>query len=148
MPDPVSQQQAREELDSLLTNSIRRYEDILTLFAAINSERGDNNPEILHARGMAIVQLQEQAALADQALITTMQEMNPALLLDHPLLSRRQDIMRQILDHNRSLLSTTNNIKSLLAHELKQIQGGRAALNGYHCQINPSQNGGILNDAH
>lgn len=147
MPEPVSQQHTREEFDTQLRCSVKLYEDILTLFTAINSEKGDNSPEILEARGMAIVQLQEQAALADQALITTMQGMNPAWF-DHPLLSRRQDIMHQILGHNRLLLSATKNIKSLLAHELKQLQGGRAALNGYHCQLNPSQNGGILNDSH
>ena len=146
MSDPISQQHTKEEFDTLLHCSVKLYEDILYLFATINNEKGDNNPEILQARGMAIEQLQEQAAIADQALITALQEVNPAWL-DHLLLSRRQDIMHQVLDQNRLLLSTTNNIKSLLAHELKQIQGGRSALNGYHRQINPSQNGGILNDA-
>jgi hypothetical protein len=134
------------DLDTLLQGSVKRYENILTLFAAINSERGDNNPATLHVRGMEILQLQEQAALADHILITTIQEMNPAWS-DHPLLSKRQDIMHQILVHTRSLLSATNNIKSLLAHEIKEIQGGRAALNGYQRQATPSQNGGILNDS-
>ncbi|MBU1986353.1 MAG: hypothetical protein KJ846_03900 [Proteobacteria bacterium] len=54
--------------------------------------------------------------------------------------------MRQILTHNRSLLSVINNIKSLLAHDIKAIQGGRTALNGYR-QTTSSQNGGILNHA-
>ncbi len=146
MPEPLPQQQTMEEVDALILSSIRRYEDILTLFIAINSEVGDNNPATLHAGGMDILQLQEQAALADHTLITMMQEMNP-IFLDHPLLSKRQDIMHQILTQNRSLLSATNNIKSLLAHEIREIQGGRAALNGYQRQINPSQNGGILNDS-
>ena len=145
MSAPVSHQ-TREEVDALILSSIRRYEDILTLFTTINSETGDNNPATLHARGMEILQLQEQAALADHPLITMLQETNPAWL-DHPLLSKRQDIMHQILNHTRSLLSTTNNIKSLLAHEIKGIQSGRAALNGYQRQATPFQNGGILNDS-
>ncbi|MDO9042920.1 MAG: hypothetical protein Q7U64_11355 [Desulfocapsaceae bacterium] len=147
MPDPAPQQQTREEIDTLLQRSIKRYENILTLFTAINSETGDNNPATLHARGMEILQLQEQAALADHTLIMTMQETNPAWLNHFSLLSKRQDIMHQILIHTHSLLSTTNNIKSLLAHEIKEIQGGRAALNGYQRQATPSQNGGILNDS-
>jgi hypothetical protein len=35
----------------------------------------------------------------------------------------------------------------MLAHEIKEIQGGRAALNGYQRQTNPSQHGGIVNDS-
>ena len=146
MSKPVSQQQTREAIDTLLQCSITRYENILTLLAAINNETGNNNPATLHARGMEILQFQEQAALADHDLMTTIQEMNPACL-NHHLLSRRQDIMRQILTHTRSLLSTTTNIKSLLAHEIKEIQGGRAALNGYQRQATSFQNGGVINDS-
>ena len=147
MSTSVPQQQTREELDTLLQCSITRYENILTLFTAINSEVGDKNPATLHARGMEILLLQEQAALADHTLITTMQETNPDWNDHFSLLAKRQDIMRQILTHTHALLSTTNNIKSLLAHEIKEIQGGRAALNGYQQQSTPSQNGGILNDS-
>jgi hypothetical protein len=147
MPPPVPQQQTREEIDTLLQCSIKRYEDILTLFTEINSETGDKNPATLHARGMEILLLQEQAALADHTLITTMQETNPARHDHFSLLAKRQDIMRQILNHTHSLLSTANNIKSLLAHEIKEIQGGRVALSGYQQQATSSQNGGIVNDS-
>jgi hypothetical protein len=147
MSTSVPPQQTRDELDTLLQCSITRYENILTLFTAINSEVGDKNPATLHARGTEILLLQEQAALADHTLITTIQETNPAWHDHFSLLAKRQDIMRQILIHTHSLLSTTSNIKSLLAHEIKEIQGGRAALNGYQRQTTPSQNGGILNDS-
>ena len=146
MPDPVAQQQTKEEINTLLQRSIKRYEDILSLFTAINSDAGDNNPATFQARGMEILQLQEHAALADNTLIATIQAMNPDWL-DRPLLSKRQDIMRQIFTHTHSLLSASNNIKSLLAHEIKELQGGRAALTGYQRQTHISQNGGILNDS-
>lgn len=147
MTEPLPQQQTRKEVDTLLQCSIKRYEYILTLFAAINSNSGDNNLATLDIKGTEILQLQEQAALADHTLITKMKEMHPAWL-DHSLLSKRQDIMHQILTHTHSLLSAANNIRSLLAHELKEIQDGQAALNGYHRQTNPSQYGGIINDSH
>ncbi|MBW6520878.1 MAG: hypothetical protein K0A99_07685 [Desulfoarculaceae bacterium] len=51
--------------------------------------------------------------------------------------------MQQIIQHNRALLTTTDNIKSLLAHEIKEAQGGRTALNGYR-QPNPVANGALL----
>ena len=146
MPELIPQQQARGKLDALLLCSVRSYEDILTLFAAINSELGDNSPATLESRGEELLHLQEKAALADHALVATMQAMHPAGS-DHPLMARRQDIMLQILSHNRSLISTINTIKSLLAHEIKEMQGGRVALNGYRQTATPSQSGGILNDA-
>lgn len=133
-----------EELNALLLASIRRHGDILSMFEAINGARGDKDVATLHTRGTEILLVQEQAALADQGLLSILQEMGPALSA-HPLLDQRQAIMHQILEHTRSLLSTINTIKSLLAHEIKEMQGGRAALNGYR-QTPPSQNGGILND--
>jgi hypothetical protein len=142
MPEPLSRQQSMGKLDALLLSSVRRYEDILTLFAAINSDIGGKNPATLELRGTELLQLQEQAALADRDLIATLQEKN----IDesaHPLLNKRQDIMQQILHHNRSLLTTVSNIKSLLAHEIKEMQGGRAALHGY-CQSTPARNGDIF----
>jgi hypothetical protein len=145
-PEPTSQLQNEGEVNSLLQSSVKRYEDILSLFTAISSETGDSNLETLHAGGMELVQLQEQAALADQLLISMMQEMAPDRL-NHSLLAKRQDVIHKILTHNRSLLSTAKNIKSLLAHDLKEIQGGRTALSGYQRQTNPVLNGGILNDS-
>jgi hypothetical protein len=106
---------------------------------------GDKDVATLHTRGAEILLVQEQAALADQGLLSILQEMVPTLSA-HPLMDRRQNLMQQIMTHNRLLLSTINTIKSLLAHEIKEMRGGRAALNGYR-QTPPSQNGGILNDS-
>jgi len=139
---PELTQQTTSDFDNLLQASVKRYEDILTLFAAINSDIGGKNPATLEQSGREILQLQEQAALADLDLIATLQEKD----IDgsgHPLLNKRQDIMQQILLHNRSLLTTVSNIKSLLAHEIKEMQGGRTALHGY-CQSTPARNGDIF----
>jgi hypothetical protein len=147
MPELIPQHQAMKNLGTLLQTSVNRYEDILALFEAINDNRGDNTPSTFDSRGTEILQLQEKAALADQDLIATLKEMDPAMsahLSSHPLMDRRQELMQQILTHNRSLLSVINNIKSLLAHDIKSIQGGRTALNGYRQTTSP-QNGGILN---
>lgn len=135
-----------EELNALLLASIQRQKDIITLFEAINGERGDKDPATLEGRGKEILLVQEQAALADLDLIALIKEMGPALSV-HPLMEQRRDLMHQILAHNRSLLATINTIKSLLAHEIKEMQGGRVALNGYR-QTSPYQNGGIVNDSH
>lgn len=145
MPEPLSRQQASEKLDALLHCSVRRYEDILTLLAAINSDVGGNNAATLDSRGTEVLQLQEQAALADCELVTTLQEMHIDVS-DHPLIDKRLEIMQQIMSHNRSLLSSVHNVKSLLAHEIKEMQGGQAALHGYR-QTTSSQNGGILKGA-
>lgn len=137
-----SQPQHMGRLDALLLCSLRRFEDILTLFAIINNDSGGTNPATLDNRGTEILQLQEQAALADDELVTLLHEEDlPAA--NYHLLAKRREIMDQILQHNRSLLTTVSNVQSLLAHEIKEAQGGRAALNGYR-QANPAQNGGIL----
>ncbi|MDD3815242.1 MAG: hypothetical protein PHZ02_11445 [Desulfocapsaceae bacterium] len=147
MHDSLIIQRDLGELDALLLSSIECYEDILALFEAISHDRGDNSLSTLGSKGTEILQLQEKAALADQELIATLKEMDPAVsahLSSHPLMDKRQKLMQQILPHNRSLLSVINNIKSLLAHDIKSIQGGRTALNGYRQTTSP-QNGGILN---
>jgi hypothetical protein len=130
------------QLDALLLCSLRRFEDILTLFKIINNDSGGTNPATLGSRGTEILQLQEQAALADDELATLLHEEDLPAANFH-LLAKRREIMDQILQHNRSLLTTVSNVQSLLAHEIKEAQGGRAALNGYR-QPNPAQNGGIL----
>lgn len=139
-----------ENLDTLLLDSIKRYENILALFATFSTETESNNPATLHTRGTTLLQLQEEAALADADLAIALQEMSSTLssnqLAAHPLLNKRKDIMQQVLDNNRSLLTTINSIKSLLAHEIKELQSGRTALTGYR-QTTSSSNGGILNDS-
>jgi len=142
MAEPGSPQHARSDFEALLHSSVRRYEEILALFTAINGDGGDTNPATLDSRGTEILLVQEQAALADHDLIAALQAMRP-VDGDHLLMDRRQHIMQQILQHNRSLLTTVGNIKSLLAHEIKEAQGGRMALSGYR-QPNHSQNGALL----
>lgn len=149
MLDLVTKQQKLGKLDTLLLCSIGRYEEILTLFETLNSDAGDKSPATLDSRGSEVLQLQAQATLADQELITILSELDPAesaQLAAHSLMAQRHEIMQRILVQNRSLLSGIKNIQSLLAHEIKEIQGGRTALNGYR-QTTSSQNGGILNDA-
>jgi hypothetical protein len=138
-----------EDLTSLLSASIRHYEDILAMFVTINNNRGNYNPTTLYARSTELLHLQQEVALADDALAIAMKEINPDpadYSVNYPLIKKRQEVMHQILVHNRSLLATIQNIQSLLAHEIKELQGGRAALNGYR-QTTSSQ-GNILNDSH
>ncbi len=142
MPEPGSPQQNMGQLDALLLCSLRRYEDILTLFGIINNDSGGTSPATLDSRGAEILRLQEQAALADYDLVALLQQ-EDLLAANYHLLSKRREIMDQILQYNHSLLTTVSNVKSLLAHEIKEAQSGRAALNGYR-QPNPAQNGGIL----
>ena len=142
MAEPGSLQQAASDFEALIHSSIRRYEEILALFTAINGVGGDTRPATLEAGGTELLHLQEQAALADCDLIAALQE-RTFDGSEKPLIARRLDIIQQILLNNSLLLTTVGNIKSLLAHEIKQAQGGQAALNGYR-QTNPLQNGGIL----
>jgi len=142
-------QYTMNDLNSLLSTSIRHYEDILALFVTINNDRGNYNPTTLHARSMELLHLQEEVAVADDALAGAMAAItsDPAAHpVDYPLIKKRQEVMRQILVHNRSLLATIQNIQSLLAHEIKEMQGGRVALNGYR-QTTSSQQACLLNDS-
>jgi hypothetical protein len=145
MTEPFPPRQDPEGIAALLQSSIIRYEEILALFVAINNASGNKNGEALNILGTEILQRQEQAKLADQLLMAALEDTAPpAEAL--PLLEKRVEVMRQILTHNQALVSTANNIKSLIAHEIKEMQGGRAALNGYR-QATTSQNGGILNNS-
>lgn len=144
-----SRQQTMEEINDLLISSIGRYENILTMYETINNNTDDKSPSTLDSRGIKILQLQEEANLADHDLIAIIKDIGPSAsthLAAYSLIKQRQNLMQQILVHNRLLLSAINNIKSLLVHEIKEMQGSRAALKGYR-QTTSSHNGGILNDS-
>jgi len=141
--------QIMKDLNTLFTESIRRHEDILAMFETINHARAGCNPTTLHAGCTELLHLQEQVALADSELSDTMEKISPdstAHPVDFVLVEQRKEIMRQIYIHNRSLLASIQNIQSLLAHEIKEMQGGRTAMNGYRQAI-ASRQGSILNES-
>jgi hypothetical protein len=135
------------ELNALLSASIEHYEALLAMFETINDDKENADQSTLQTRCTELLRLQGELALADGALGIAMQSENSApvdLSLDNPLITRRQTLMGQAFTHNRSLLATIHNIQSLLVHEMKEIQCGRAALNGYR-QTTSTQQGSILN---
>jgi len=135
------------DLNFLLAASIQHYEDLIVMFKSINHDKGSCNPATLQARSTELLQKQEELGQADKALTIAMQATNAdpdALSVQYPLIEKRQELMRQAFIHNRSLLATIQNLQSLLAHEIKEMQGGRAALHGYR-QTTTSQQGSILN---
>lgn len=145
MAESLTKQQFTDALEA----SIQRYEDILVLFKSINNNLEDKSTASLPTKGTVIFQLQEKATLADQELISTLKKMDTTISTHfsaHQLINRRQELIGQILTQNRSLLSVVKNIKSLLTHEIQQIQGGRTALKGYH-KTTSSQNKTIVNHA-
>ncbi|MBV5340252.1 MAG: hypothetical protein J0665_11965 [Deltaproteobacteria bacterium] len=135
------------DLNLLLTSSIQHYEELIVMFEAINHDKGSCNPATLQARCTELLQMQSEIALADEALTVAMQATSgdpSALSFQYPLIEKWQALMHQAFIHNRSLLATIQNLQSLLAHEIKEMQGGRAALHGYR-QTTASQQGSILN---
>lgn len=138
-----------KDLNTLFTESIQHYEVILAMFATINHDKGSYDPATLHARSTDLLHLQEQVTLADRELSATMEEMGPDLTghpVDLVLVEKRREIIRQISIHNRSLLATIHHIQSLLAHEIREMRDGRAAMNGYRQAIS-SRQGNLLNES-
>lgn len=130
-------------IELMLSDSIQRYENILHLFEEI-AGKPDNNPDLLGRMGAEILQLQDEAAQADQQLLTLLHPHSEETAV-RELLKKRQDTLQSILRHNQTLQATLQGIKSYLTHEIKEIQGGRKALSGYHRQTTSSTNGGIIN---
>lgn len=134
-------------LKAQLSASIEHYEVLLAMYETIDNDKGSTSLSTLQSRCMEILQMHTEITLADDALTLALQTEthNPAVNSPAlPLIERRLSLMRRAFNHNRSLLATIQNIQSLLAHEIKEIQGGRAALHGYR-QISSTQNGSILN---
>lgn len=134
------------DIGRMISASIHRYEAILHLFEGL-ANRTDKDPAILSAKGAEILLLQENAAQADEELLETLRYLAGTLTVFSPLLTKRQELMQAILNQNQNFQATLQGIKSFLAHEIKEIQGGRTALNGYHRQATSSTNGGIINGA-
>lgn len=135
------------DLNFLLAASIQHYEDLVAMFEVINHDKESCNPATLQDRSTEILQLQAEIALADDDLMVAMQATNldsTVLSVQYPLIEKWQELMHQAFIHNRSLLETIQNLQSLLAHEIKEMQGCRAALHGYR-QTTTSQQGSILN---
>jgi hypothetical protein len=134
-------------LKAMLSASIQHYAVLLAMYETIDNDKGSTNLATLQSRCIKILQLHTEIARGDDALTLALQTEthNPAAISPAlPLIERRLSLMRRAFNHNRSLLATIQNIQSLLAHEIKEMQGGRAALHGYR-QTSSPEHGSILN---
>ena len=115
----------------ILEKSLDRYRQILEHVRQLESLLGKGDPEQLRLYTIRLQQLQQEAGLHDQDLLTEMSH-DSARWQTHPLFQERVQLLEQIVEMNDLLLPRIRGMMSVTAAELAQLKDGRAAVSGYH----------------
>jgi hypothetical protein len=118
-------------MTELLQKSIDKYRAIIEHAEQLDQLLGMADPEHLVAYTLRMKELQEEAGLNDQDLLTEIAQNLPAWRA-HPLFRERMQLLEQIMEMNDLLLPKIRGMMSVTAAELVQLKEGRAAVSGYN----------------
>ncbi len=131
------------QLHFILQTSIDQYTEILQLMEAIIQTKKSLSIAELTVTGQQIVNKQKTAAETDKNLLALLAE-SSAEMIDNKRIAERTELLKQVLQLNKSITPKLTNLKSLMGSELQQIKNGRFAMKGY--QQTPIKHGRNLNN--
>lgn len=134
-----------EQLEPVLLQSIQQYERILDFLQKMDGEIGTASPSMVLELSESLAYLQSHATQTDQALFTQLNKQSALTETIQSLLSRRENIVKEILILNERIKAKAIGIKSLLGHEMEKLRNGISALSGYRQQQH--NQGRIVNSA-
>ncbi len=131
------------QLHFILQTSIDQYTEILQLMEAIIQTKKSLSIAELTVTGQQIVNKQKTATETDKNLLALLAE-SSAEMIDNKRIAERTELLKQVLQLNKSITPKLTNLKSLMGSELQQIKNGRFAMKGY--QQTPIKHGRNLNN--
>ncbi len=131
------------QLHFILQTSIDQYIEILQLMEAIIQTKKSLSIAELTVTGQQIVNKQKMATETDKNLLALLAE-SSAEMIDNKRIAERTELLKQVLQLNKSITPKLTNLKSLMGSELQQIKNGRFAMKGY--QQTPIKHGRNLNN--
>lgn len=132
-------------LEAALKSSIELYSRITALLRSIEEDLGTASQEALQQMNTLLTEMQAQASVTDQLVISHLTGEESVIGSTKKLVSERATLINEVLLLNRSVMIKAMGVKSLLAHEIGTLRSGKSALNGYR----PAQHnqGRIVNRA-
>ena len=118
------------QLYSFLQTSIDQYTKILQLMESITQTNKTPSIEELTITGKQILNKQKAATETDKKLLAFLAK-SPAEIMDDKKITKRTELLKQVLELNKIITPKLTNIKSLMGNELQQIKKGRFAMKGY-----------------
>ena len=132
-------------LEAALKSSIELYSRMTALLRSIEEDLGTASQEALQQMNTLLTEMQAQASVTDQLVISHLTGEEAGNGSAKKLVSERATLINEVLLLNRSVMIKAMGVKSLLAHEIGTLRSGKSALNGYR---QPQHNQGrIVNRA-
>jgi hypothetical protein len=123
-----------EKIETVLLQSIHQYERILDFLQKMDVEIGTAAPSMVLELSESLAYLQGHATETDQTLLTQLRKQPDLPKAMQSLLSRRENVVKEILILNERIKAKAIGIKSLLGHEMEIMRNGISALSGYRQQ--------------
>ena len=120
-----------QQLEPILLQSIEEYESVLDFLRKMEGEIGTAPPAQLLEFNESLADLQGRAAKTDQFLLQQLTDHARHIKRPHPLIEKREEIIRDILMLNGDITTKALGVKSHLAFELGKLRHGLSAMNGY-----------------
>ena len=136
-------EQNTTQLHSFLQTSIDQYTEILQLMESITQTNKSPCIEELTITGKQILNKQKAATETDKKLLAFLAKSSVGQM-DDSKITKRTELLQQVLGLNKIITPKITNIKSLMGSELQQIKKGRFALKGY--QQTETKHGRNLNN--
>lgn len=132
-------------LEAALKSSIELYSRMTALLRSIEEDLGTASQEALQQMNTLLTEMQTEASVTDQLIISHLTGEESAKSSAKKLVSERAALINEVLLLNRGVMIKAMGVKSLLAHEIGTLRSGKSALNGYR----PAQHnqGRIVNRA-
>ncbi|MBU1568836.1 MAG: hypothetical protein KJ630_24825 [Proteobacteria bacterium] len=125
-----------QQLEPILTLSIRQYEDIHDFLQKMDKEIGTASPDDLLESNLSLAYLQSQATEADQVLLPQLSKHSVHTETSQQLIDKREQILKEILLLNEGITKKALGVNSLITHEMEKLRNGISALSGYRRQQN------------
>jgi hypothetical protein len=119
-----------QQTENLLTASVDQYRTLLHRAEQLLKMFNDCDYSQLDEHVISFEQKQEEASQGDKLLLSLLKSDIP-LWETHPLFKERLAYIKSILGLNAILVPKISSMMAVNAAELRELSGGRTALNGY-----------------
>lgn len=138
----------RTDPADLAAHSLALYQELRDELQRMPSEIGAAETERILAVDESMTRLRQAIQKVDAALMASLRQ--PEAGEDHSadhladLLTKRRQVMTEVLSLNEEMIAQAESIKSLLGHDLAAMRAGRQVLRGY-APPGEGDSGGIIN---
>ncbi len=133
-----------QNIDSLLTQSCSFYQELGSVYTEL-SKNISSSPHLIQRFSQRINELQDECKVIDKEIETKLTQEDRQDASNMQLLTQREELLKGLIQHNKTLSKNAGNVKSLIMHEMNSMNTNRNAINGYKPTY--SGNTGLINNS-